>query len=66
MAPQAAARVVDRFTARGIAAADIGRVEAGSTLTLTHRGNSAPLWDHAREPFICAPAASLVAEAEHA
>jgi AIR synthase-related protein len=55
VAPDALPQVLDRFAARDIAAAQIGRVEAGSMLTLSDGDTHALLWDHAAEPFICAP-----------
>lgn len=52
--PQHQAAVLARFAARGIAAARIGTVEAGSQLRLQRAGEKALLWDHATEAFIAA------------
>lgn len=65
--PDFVAEVLERFDARGIAAAPVGQVDAGSVLSLTHRRATAALWDHADEPFICAArAAAPHGEAAHA
>jgi AIR synthase-related protein len=48
--------VVTRFTARGIAAADIGAVTAGSVVEITEGTTRETVWDFAREALIgCAP-----------
>jgi AIR synthase-related protein len=49
--------VLDRFTARGIAAAVVGRVDAGTSLWLRQGDERSLLWDHAARPFIGAGAA---------
>ncbi len=46
--------VLERFGARGIAAAAVGSVDAGSSLWLAHGDDRALLWDHAAQPFIAA------------
>jgi AIR synthase-related protein len=49
-------QVLDRFTARGIACASIGRVTAGGAVTLRRGADTALLWDLDQEPLIgCAP-----------
>ncbi|MFA6262562.1 MAG: sll0787 family AIR synthase-like protein [Bacteroidia bacterium] len=50
--PEHEAAVMTRFTHRGIAAARIGSVEAGSQLWLHEGDERALLWDHAEERFI--------------
>jgi AIR synthase-related protein len=62
VAPQAAGHVLARFASRGIAAAEVGRVDSGSRLTLRHRGATALLWDHAIEPFIGTPRRAAIDE----
>jgi AIR synthase-related protein len=48
--------VVARFAARGIAAADIGAVTAGSVVEVTDGNARETVWDLARQPLIgCAP-----------
>jgi AIR synthase-related protein len=48
--------VLARFAARGIAAADIGAVTAGSVVEITAGAERATVWDFARETLIgCAP-----------
>jgi AIR synthase-related protein len=55
--PQHVAGVLERFHARGLAAAPIGEVQAGSALLLQHAGTQACVWDHGQAPFIgCGPA----------
>jgi AIR synthase-related protein len=50
--------VLARFAARGIAAADIGAVTAGTAVEITAGTERARVWDFARETLIgCAPAA---------
>jgi selenophosphate synthetase-related protein len=44
--------VLSRFAARGIAAAQVGRVEAGSELWLHDGAERVLLWDHGRQPFV--------------
>lgn len=53
--PEQAEPVLARFASRGIAAAAVGRVTAGSALRLRHGDDEALLWDTAAEPFITAP-----------
>jgi len=50
--PEAAAEVVQRFSARGVACADVGGIEAGQILRLHLGEDEATLWDLAAEPFI--------------
>jgi len=52
--------VLHAFRARGLAAAEVGEVEAGSRLHLAQHGGSALLWDWAGEPFITATATEAV------
>jgi AIR synthase-related protein len=48
--------VLARFATRGIAAADIGAVTAGSVVEITDGAERATVWDFARETLIgCAP-----------
>jgi AIR synthase-related protein len=48
--------VVARFAARGIAAADIGMITAGSVVEITDGTDRETVWDFARETLIgCAP-----------
>ena len=48
--------VVARFAARGIAAADVGMVTAGSIVEITDGSLCETVWDFARNPLIgCAP-----------
>lgn len=64
VAPSDMAAVVDRFASRGIAAAAVGRVEAGRQVTVTHGPDRAVIWDFARTPLIgCAPGAAAEAAA---
>ena len=54
--PADVATVCARFTARGIAAADIGAVMAGATVAITDGRARATVWDFEREPLIgCGP-----------
>ncbi|MFZ5504424.1 MAG: sll0787 family AIR synthase-like protein [Pseudomonadota bacterium] len=53
--PQQRLRVLERFAARGIAAARIGRVTASPEVWLTQRGERALLWNVKDQPFIRAP-----------
>lgn len=53
--PQQRLRVLERFAARGIAAARIGRVTAAPEVWLTQRGERALLWNVKDQPFIRAP-----------
>lgn len=53
--PQQRLRVLERFAARGIAAARIGRVTVSPEVWLTQRGERALLWNVKEEPFIRAP-----------
>jgi uncharacterized protein len=46
------AAVLARFASRGLAAARVGRVEAGSALWLEQQGERLLLWDHRAAPFI--------------
>ena len=48
-------RVLERFAARGIAAARIGRVTVSPEVWLTQRGERALLWNVKDQPFIRAP-----------
>jgi AIR synthase-related protein len=49
--------VLRAFTERGIAAADIGAVRAGSRVMMTDGRATETIWDFARQPFIgCGPA----------
>ena len=57
--PQHRLRVLERFAARGIAAARIGRVTASPEVWLTQRGERALLWNVKDEPFIRAPRETL-------
>ncbi|WP_088342984.1 MULTISPECIES: sll0787 family AIR synthase-like protein [Rhodomicrobium] len=50
--PAEAAAIVARFEARGIAAAEIGAITAGSAITISERAQRETVWDHARTPFI--------------
>lgn len=50
--PEHEAAVLARFSARGIAAARVGRVETGSRLWLREGADQALLWDHGEERFI--------------
>jgi AIR synthase-related protein len=55
--PDHVAAVVARFGARGIAAADIGAVTAGSVVEITAGAARSTVWDFACAPLIgCAPA----------
>jgi hypothetical protein len=49
--PARSAEVVARFSGRGIAAAVIGNVEAGHSLTLAREGAREALWDLANTPL---------------
>lgn len=53
--PQQRLRVLERFAARGIAAARVGRVIAAPEVWLTQRGERALLWNVKDQPFIRAP-----------
>lgn len=53
--PQQRLRVLERFAARGIAAARIGRVTAAPEVWLAQRGERALLWNVKDQPFIRAP-----------
>lgn len=56
--PQDVGAVTLRFAERGIAAADIGAITAGSEVALVSGGARDVVWDHARTPFIgCSPKA---------
>ena len=57
--PQHRLRVLERFAARGIAAARIGRVTASPEVWLERSGERVRLWDVARQPFIRAPQESV-------
>jgi AIR synthase-related protein len=57
--PQQRLRVLERFAARGIAAARIGRVTVSPEVWLTQRGERALLWNVKDEPFIRAPRETL-------
>ncbi|EGK69966.1 hypothetical protein METUNv1_03934 [Methyloversatilis universalis FAM5] len=57
--PQQRLRVLERFAARGIAAARIGRVTASPEVWLERSGERVRLWDVARQPFIRAPQESV-------
>lgn len=46
--------VLARFSARDIAATDIGEVTAGSQVVIAAGNRSALVWDFARRPLICA------------
>ena len=50
--PDRTAAVLGRFTARGIAAAKVGAVEAGSVLRLADGEQSATVWDFGETPLI--------------
>ncbi len=50
--PEHTATVLSRFTARGISAAAVGEVTAGSHLWLQRGQERALLWDHAEQAFI--------------
>jgi AIR synthase-related protein len=52
--PQHVEAVLDRFRAREIACAAIGKVHAGPQVRLRHRGEEALFWDLASAPFITA------------
>jgi AIR synthase-related protein len=62
--PDAAATVIARFAANGIACADVGGIETGHRLRLCLAGAEATLWDLATEPFIGAMPANAVFRAE--
>jgi len=49
--PGTADAVLDRFAARGIAAAAVGRVDGSGRLTLATRGERAALWDLNEQPL---------------
>ncbi|WP_374336967.1 sll0787 family AIR synthase-like protein [Methyloversatilis sp.] len=53
--PQQRLRVLERFAARGIAAARVGRVTAAPEVWLAQRGERALLWNVEDQPFIRAP-----------
>ena len=54
VAPRHAQEVANRFLARGLACATIGQVHGGPGTELRLRGETAPLWDCAAQPFITA------------
>jgi uncharacterized protein len=56
--PQQVDAVLARFAARGLACADVGPVQAGSTLMLKRGMAREPLWVHSERPFIGAPRGS--------
>jgi AIR synthase-related protein len=58
--PQRVAAVLERFAQRGIAAAAVGSVQAGTQLRLRLGADEALLWDHAASPFITARAGEVV------
>ena len=58
--PDRTAAVLDRLGARGIAAARVGAVEAGSVLRLCDGAQSAQVWDFAERALIGCGARSLV------
>jgi len=60
--PASVGAVLHAFRTRGLAAAEVGQVEAGSRLHLAQHGGSALLWDWAGEPFITAPATAVSTE----
>jgi len=62
VAPDAADATLDRFTARGIAAAQIGRIDAGHRVEITDGDQVATIWDFANQPLIgCGQEAALCA-----
>ena len=62
--PHRVAEVTARFTARGIAAADIGAVARGNRLTVGDGVGSETIWDFAQKPLIGAgPPSQLAIEA---
>jgi AIR synthase-related protein len=62
--PHDVAEVTARFTARGIAAADIGTVSLGSRLTVGDGIASETIWDFAQKPLIgAAPPSPITVEA---
>jgi len=50
--PSTSPRVLARFAARGIAAAEVGEVQEGSCLSLRQGAQRVLLWDHAEQSFI--------------
>lgn len=60
--PEHVAPVVNAFAERGLAAADVGGVTAGSRLVVQHGAVEAELWDHAQTPFIGAGRATCTAD----
>ncbi|SFI54068.1 sll0787 family AIR synthase-like protein [Albimonas pacifica] len=50
--PDAAPSVIDRFAARGLVAAGIGEVVAGSAVALRDAAGRAVFWDHAADPYL--------------
>ncbi len=64
VAPPDTPAVLARFAARGLAAARIGSVEAGSRLRVTDGRHDATVWDFAAEPLIGCGPASLSRERE--
>ncbi|GGE21234.1 methanogenesis marker 2 protein [Primorskyibacter flagellatus] len=52
VAPDKANAVCARFAARDIDAAAIGRITAGSAVTLTSGAETALFWDHAQTPYL--------------
>jgi selenophosphate synthetase-related protein len=59
--PHHVAEVTARFTARGIAAADIGTVARGNRLTVGDGNGSETIWDFAQKPLIGAGPPSHIA-----
>ena len=56
VAPTAVAAVVERFEARGIAAAAVGRIEGGTTVSVRQGRQRGTVWDFAHAPLIgCGP-----------
>ncbi|MGR3783691.1 MAG: sll0787 family AIR synthase-like protein [Albimonas sp.] len=52
VAPDPAAGVIDRFASQDLAAAEIGRVVAGSQVALNDASGRAVFWDHAAAPYL--------------
>ncbi len=59
--PSAVDAVCARFAARGISAADIGAVSAGSSVEIVDGAERALVWDFAREPLIGCGTARILA-----
>ncbi|MBU0603619.1 MAG: sll0787 family AIR synthase-like protein [Gammaproteobacteria bacterium] len=57
--PAHSAQVIERFAARGITAARIGRVGASPEVWLSQGAQRAQLWDVEAQPFIRAPGESV-------